>query len=45
LDEIAMECGIFGKKRKIWWENVKEKEHLEDLVRDCRVILKYSLIP
>jgi hypothetical protein len=30
---------------QIWWGNLKERDYLEDLGRDYRVILKYSFIP
>ena len=29
---------------RFWLGNLKEREHSEDLGRDCRVILKYSCI-
>jgi hypothetical protein len=46
-NEIGRACGTYGREEnciECQWENLKEKDHLEDLSVDGRIILKYILM-
>jgi hypothetical protein len=32
-------CGTYGIHRGVWWGNLRERDHLEDLEVDGRIIL------
>ena len=47
-DEIRWgECGTYwgtrGLHTRVWWRNLKKRDHLEDLGIDGRIILKWII--
>jgi hypothetical protein len=45
-DELGRACGVHGRVEnayRVWWGNLIERDHSEELVVDGRIILKWIL--
>jgi hypothetical protein len=40
-NEMAWACITYRKRKGVWWENLRERNHLEDLGVDGGIILKW----
>jgi hypothetical protein len=41
-NEMGGACGTYGRERTgFWWGNLNERDHLEELGVDGRIILKF----